>query len=149
MLCDLCPCITHPCCVLLADSLHLGPCSVTLAATHPQSRQELGLQPQCADQEPAACGVECTEALHLLMMAGLEGFNAVVEQLSQYATSQTNANLLNNEATRYLTEQLNQGFASVRAPSIMKAPELLSRVEHSYGRWHMQAIPDNLCRPTV
>ena len=38
----------------------------------------------------------------------------MVEQLSQYATSQSSANLLNNEATRYLTGQLNQGFASVR-----------------------------------
>ena len=46
--------------------------------------------------------------------AGLEGYSAVVEQLSQYATSQSSANLLNNEATRYLTQQLNQGFASVR-----------------------------------
>ena len=45
--------------------------------------------------------------------AGLEGYSAVVEQLSQYATSQSSANLLNNEATRYLTGQLNQGFASV------------------------------------
>ena len=46
--------------------------------------------------------------------AGLESYSAVVEQLSQYATSQTNANLLNNEATRYLTGQLDQGFALVR-----------------------------------